>query len=164
MKILKNNGIRNGIQEVAVENIAEGRYGEEAILIAKGQPPVRGKDGWYEFFFRTNIEKKPKILQDGSVDYQNIEWFEMVKEGQKLAFYHEAMDGTDGYDVTGTVIKARKGAEKSVLVGKGFQLDKDKKTYVSAMNGMIQLNDNEMWITNHLVLDEINMATGNISY
>lgn len=164
LKILENSGICKGIQTDAVERIAKGKYGKEAFLIARGQSPERGEDGWYEFFFRTDIQKKPKVLEDGSVDYQNIEWFEMVKEGQKLAFYHEAKEGTDGYDVSGTAIKARKGAEKSILKGKGFRLEQDKKTYTAVMNGMIQLNDDEMWITNHLVLDEINMATGNIKF
>lgn len=164
LKILENSGICKGIQADAVEKIAKGKYGKEAFLIARGQSPEKGEDGWYEFFFRTDIQKKPKILEDGSVDYQNIEWFEMVKEGQKLAFYHEAKEGTDGYDVSGTAIKARRGAEKSILKGKGFRLEQDKKTYTAVMNGMIQLNDDEMWITNHLVLDEINMATGNIKF
>lgn len=164
LKILENSGICKGIQADAVEKIAKGKYGKEAFLIARGQSPEKGEDGWYEFFFRTDIQKKPKVLEDGSVDYQNIEWFEMVKEGQKLAFYHEAKEGTDGYDVSGTAIKARKGAEKSILKGKGFRLEQDKKTYTAVMNGMIQLNDDEMWITNHLVLDEINMATGNIKF
>ncbi len=164
LKILKAGGICKGIQKDIVEKIAQGKYGQEAMLIAKGLEPEKGEDGWYEFFFRTDMEKKPKVLEDGSVDYQNIEWFEMVKEGQKLAFYHEAKEGTDGYDVSGTVIKARRGAEKSVLKGKGFRLEDDKKTYTAAMKGMIQLDDDEMWITNHLVLDEINMATGNIKF
>lgn len=115
LKILENSGICKGIQADAVEKIAKGKYGKEAFLIARGQSPEKGEDGWYEFFFRTDIQKKPKILEDGSVDYQNIEWFEMVKEGQKLAFYHEAKEGTDGYDVSGTAIKARRGAEKSIL-------------------------------------------------
>ena len=164
LKILEQSGICKGIQEEAVEKIISGKYGKESILIAKGQEPEKGEDGWYEFFFRTDLEKKPKVLENGSVDYQNIEWFEMVKEGQKLAFYHEAKEGTDGYDVAGNPIKARKGTEQRVLTGKGFKLEEDKKTYVAIISGMINLDENEMWVTNHLVLDEINMATGNITF
>ena len=164
LNILKDSGVCKGIQKDAVERIVKGKCGTETFLVAKGLEPVKGEDGWYEFFFRTDIKKKPTVLEDGSVDYQNIEWFEMVKEEQKLAFYHEAQEGTDGYDVSGTVVKARKGAEKSVLKGKGFRLEEDKKTYTAVMKGMIQLDDDEMWITNHLVLDEINMATGNIKF
>ena len=42
---------------------------------------------------RTNIDTKPKEQEDGTVDFQNIDWFEMVQAGQKLAYYHEAHFG-----------------------------------------------------------------------
>ena len=62
---------------------------------------------------------------------KNIEGEISIKEAQNLikTYYEtksskdeddEAKEGTDGYDVSGTVIKARRGAEKSVLKGKGF--------------------------------------------
>ncbi len=164
LEILEQNNIRKGILEDGIEKILSGKYIKQAILIAKGQIPYKGEDGWYEFFFRTNIEKKPKLLENGSVDYQNIEWFEMVKEGQKLAFYHEAKAGIDGYDVTGEIVKAQRGFEKKVLSGKGFKLEEDKKTYISMIDGKISLEDNEMSITNHLVLEEVTMATGNVRF
>ncbi|MBQ2803765.1 MAG: DUF342 domain-containing protein [Lachnospiraceae bacterium] len=164
LRVLEENHICKGILEDAVDRIVKGKYGEDAILIAKGQEPEKGEDGWYEFFFRTNVEKKPKVLQDGSVDYQNIEWFEMVKEGQKLAYYHAALEGIDGYTVAGEVIKARKGSEQRVLTGQGFKLEADRKTYIATLDGMIRLEDNEMKVTSHMVLDEVTMATGNIKF
>lgn len=164
MDFLEENNVRTGISEAVVERISNGKYDKKAILIAQGKIPIKGADGWYEYFFRTDVEKKPKVLEDGSVDYRDIEWFEVVKEGQKLAFYHEAEEGTDGYDVSGNIIKARKGIEKRVLRGKGFRLEEDKKTYTAIINGMICLDEDEMSITNHLVLDEINMTTGNIIF
>uniref|UniRef100_UPI0040566C7F DUF342 domain-containing protein n=1 Tax=Acetatifactor sp. TaxID=1872090 RepID=UPI0040566C7F len=161
--ILEQNNICKGIQEDAVAQIVGGEYGKKAILIAKGQIPYKGKDGWYEFFFNTNVERKPKKLKDGSVDYQNIEWFEKVQEGWEIAFYHEAEEGTDGYTVTGEIIKARKGFEQRALRGKGFRVE-GGKTYIATMSGMVQLEDNEINITNHMELDEVTMATGNVRF
>jgi uncharacterized protein (DUF342 family) len=164
MDILNENDIYTGIQEDAVEAIVEGTYGKEPLLIAKGKLPQKGDDGYYEFFFRTEVEKKPKILEDGSVDYQNVEWFETVKKGQRLAYYHRAEEGEDGYNVTGAVLKARKGFEKSILVGKGFELAPDKQTYFALSDGMIKLDGNVMEVSKYLELDEITMATGNIRF
>ena len=164
MTILEENGITKGIDNNVVERIVNGKYGRESMLIAKGRLPVRGEDGRYEFFFRTNLEKKPKVLEDGSVDYQNMDWFEMVHEGQKLAFYYPAKEGVDGYTVKGDILQARKGAEQRILVGKGFRLEDDKRTYVATLEGIIRLDGNEMHISNHMVLDEITMATGNITF
>ncbi len=164
MEILEQNNILYGIQDETVERIVSGKGVRKGMLLAKGEIPHKGEDGWYEFFFRTVINRRPKVLEDGSVDYQNIEWFEMVKEGQKLAVYHEAQDGVDGHNVRGNAIKARRGIEKPILTGKGFQIDKDRKTYYATMEGMITLEDNEMRITNHMLLDEVTMATGNIDF
>lgn len=164
MKFLQENRVKEGISEKAIDCLCNGEYGPNPILIAQGKIPLKGEDGWYEYFFRTDVQKKPKVLSDGTADYKDIEWFEVVKEGQKIAYYHEAKEGTDGYDVLGNVIKGRKGSEKRVLRGKGFRLEEDKKTYIALYNGMIRLQDEELFIVNHLDLDEINMTTGNIFF
>ncbi len=164
LEILEHNFICKGIQQEAIDNIVSGRADRKAVLIAKGEIPRKGEDGWYEFFFRTDLKRGPKILEDGTADYRNIEWFEMVKEGQKLAYYHEAQEGTDGFNVRGQIIKARKGIEQRILTGKGFRMDGDRKTYFAAIDGMITLDNTEMSISNHMVLDEVTTATGDVHF
>ena len=164
LDFLENKGIVKGIREDTLDAISKGKYGTEPILIAQGSMPKKGADGWYEFFFRTNVEKKPRQLADDSVDYQNIEWFETVNEGQKIAFYHEAEAGTDGYLVTGEPLLSRKGTEITRLTGSGFRVDEDKKTYWSVIDGMIKLDGTRIDITKQLILDEITMATGNLTF
>jgi len=164
MAFLKEKKVKSGLSEEVIEQICKGEYGQNPMLIAQGKIPLKGEDGRYEYFFRTDVQKKPKVLEDGSADYKDIEWFEVVKEGQTIAYYHEAKEGTDGYDVLGNVIKGRKGTEKRVLKGKGFRLEEDKKTYTALYNGMIRLEDEEMTVVNHVELDEINMTTGNIFF
>lgn len=164
LEILKQGNVQMGIQEDKVEEIVEGKYGKDPVLIAKGKLPRKGDDGYYEYFFRTDVEKKPKVLKDGSVNYQDVEWFETVKKDQKLAYYHRAKEGVDGYNVMGVEIKARRGFEESMLVGKGFVLAPDKQTYLAAEDGMIKLDGNVLEVTKYLELDEITMATGNIDF
>lgn len=164
LEILEDNGICKGIIDEAVSLIVSGQGYRKAVLVARGLLPDKGKDGWYEYFFNTDTERKPKVLKDGSVDYQNINWFEMVKEGQKLAVYHPAEEGLDGYTVRGAEVKGRKGAEKRILMGQGFVLDEDKVTYRAAIDGMVRLENEELKVTSHLVLDEITLATGNIQF
>lgn len=164
MEILEQNHICFGIRENTIESIVRGIGLKKGMLLAKGEIPRKGEDGWYEFFFRTVTNRKPRILEDGSVDYQNIDWFEMVKEDQLLAVYHEAQEGIDGYNVRGNVIKARKGMEKPILTGKGFRMEKDRKTYYAAMEGMITLEDNDMRISDHMLLDEVTASTGNVNF
>lgn len=160
---LKQEGIVAGIQEEAVDSILEGRAGTmKPVLIARGVAPQNGKDGWYEYLFQIRPERTPKLLPDGSVDYQNIEWFEVVEEEQKVAYYHEAEQGISGFTVTGRVLPAHRGKEQNMLRGHGFHLLADGKTYVSAMNGRIELRGNQLLITKLFIFDEITMATGNV--
>lgn len=164
LNMLKTAGITQGIREEGIKEATEGKAGKRFVLAAEGAVPKNGADGWYEFFFRTDFKKEPKLLPDGSVDYQNSEWFVMVEEGQKLATYHEAEEGTDGYTVTGKVLPARKGREKSVLTGRGFKLSEDKRTYISAVSGKIELHDSRMEISKMLVVPEVTLATGNVNF
>ncbi len=164
LEFLEKSGVRKGLLQEKLTEILKGEHIHKPVLIARGEIPAAGEDGYYEYFFRTQVEKMPRMLEDGSVDYQNIEWFEMVEAGQTLAVYHPAKEGTDGYNVKGDPVKARKGAEKRILTGKGFRLENDKKTYTALQNGMIQLDGSEMRVINHLVLDEVHLATGNVSF
>lgn len=164
VQFLEEKGVTMGLLEDTLNAIVKGKYGKSTVLVAQGSIPRKGADGWYEFFFRTDVEKRPRVLADGSVDYQNIEWFETVSEGQKIAYYHEAEEGQDGFLVTGERLAARKGAEIKRLTGSGFRVDEDKKTYWSAVDGMIKLRGTRIDITKKLILDEITMATGNMEF
>lgn len=163
MSSLKNEGIVMGIDETAVSSILEGKAGgDKPVLIAKGVAPQDGKDGWYEYFFEIKPERTPKLLPDGSVDYQNIEWFEVVEENQKIAFYHDAEQGNVGFTVTGRILPAHRGKEQNMLRGHGFRLSPDGKTYVAAMNGRIELRGNQLLISRLFIFDDITLATGNV--
>ena len=61
---VKDIGIKRGVSRKIVDAILEGHHGTEYILFARGIKPVDGDNGSYEFFFRTNLVKRPKILED----------------------------------------------------------------------------------------------------
>lgn len=69
---------------------------EQDVLVARGVPAVEGQDGFYEYKVNMNLEKKPKILPDGSVDYWSMYSVQSVQKDQVIAIYHPAVQGTDG--------------------------------------------------------------------
>lgn len=161
--ILERNSVRRGYQEDAIRRIAEGKAEDgEVITVAQGQPATDGTDGYYEYFFRTEVARTPKHLADGSVDYQDVEWFEIVQENQKIVEYHNAQSGIPGYTVTGRIVPAHRGKEKRMLHGKGFHLSKDRMRYYSSMTGRIELKGEELVISRLYIYDEVTMATGNV--
>ena len=161
---LEDRGISAGIQNEAIEKILAGITDNEPILIAKGRQPEKGKDGYYEYFFRTEVKHEPKVLEDGSLDYQDIEWFEQVKRGQKLAVYHDCEVGNDGYNVFGLPVPGIKGNQLNILVGQGFYIEPDKHTYVANIDGVITLEDSTMIIMNMLTLSEVTTSLGDVNF
>lgn len=103
---LEQRGIINGIRHEAITDMIRQRRMNEKVLIAEGTPAHAGKNGWFEFFVRLDLPRIPAPLPDGGVDYVNIEAFEMVEEGEKIAVYHPAEKGIDGQNIFGEVMHA----------------------------------------------------------
>lgn len=116
---LQRREIVFGIKHEAIAELIDKKRMNEKVLIAEGVPARKGKDGWFEFFVRLDMPRIPAPLPDGGVDYVNIEAFEMVDEGEKIALYHPAEKGSNGKNIYGETIHADNGMDKKPLRGKG---------------------------------------------
>lgn len=160
---LKKRGIVVGIKRDVIADMVQKRRMNEKILIAEGRPPEDGKDGWYEFFVRLDLPRIPAPLPDGGVDYANIEAFEMVDKGEKIALYHPAEKGIDGQNVFGEVLYANEGAEKKPLKGTGFVIAEDGVTYLSKLNGKFEYRNGRIIISNMIIVREnVTAVTGKL--
>ena len=160
---LERREIVFGIRHEAILDMIEKRRMNEKILIAEGIPAKKGKDGWFEFFVRLDLPRIPAPLPDGGVDYVNIEAFEMVDKGEKLAVYHPAEKGTNGKNIYGKIIHAEKVMEKKPLRGTGFMIAPDGVTYISKLNGKFEYINGRMIISNMLVVHEdVTSVTGKL--
>ena len=160
---LERREIVYGIKKEAIADLIDKRRMNEKILIAEGIPAQRGEDGWFEFFVRLDLPRIPAPLPDGSVDYVNIEAFEMVDEGGKIAVYHRAKKGISGKNIYGESIHAENGTEKKPLRGVGFTIAEDGVTYVSKMNGKFEYTAGRITITNILVVrEDVTAVTGKL--
>lgn len=167
LEALQQNNVRKGIDFQTMDQICEGKSDRDIVVIARGKEPTAGEDGWYEFFFETDLKKNPILLEDGSVDYQNAKWFEMVKAGQKVAYYHVAEPGRPGYKINGEEIPARCGREQRYLTGEGFRLMPDRRTYLAAIDGKIELKGGKVEISGRkgiLVGGEVSAGTEILAY
>ena len=53
--------------------------------IAAGQAPIKGADGFLRYHFdNSNLRPKPKILEDGSVDFKDLSLFRLCERGDIL--------------------------------------------------------------------------------
>ncbi len=160
---LEERGIVVGIKDEAITEMIKKRRMNEKVLIAEGTPAETGKNGWFEFFVRLDLPRIPAPLPDGGVDYVNIEAFEMVDEGEKIAVYHPAQKGKDGQNVFGEVLHANKGLEKKPLKGVGFTIAPDGVTYVSKLSGKLEYVNGRIIISNMVIVrEDVTAVTGKL--
>ena len=123
LQFLSEKGVCVGIQKEAIKGLLDAGIYERDVRVAVGTKPVDGTDGYYEYEFNSDFSKKPKIREDGTVDYWSMNLIEVVREGQEIAKYHPAVEAKAGVDVKGRPVTGKHGRELPPLKGKGFERD-----------------------------------------
>lgn len=164
--LLRESGIVFGIREDTLKQIISEKKYFEQIAVAEGQPVKHGKDGWYEFLFDTNIDTKPKILKDGSVDYGSCGQVPKVDEGQEIVHYHPATGAQDGMDVCGGILVGKNGKDLARLRGKGFVLSDDNLIYTARFTGKATYINDVLSVDKELTIegDVSYTTTGNVTF
>lgn len=164
-QFLKEKGVTYGIIEENLKELLEKQLYNHEIVIAEGNQPQNGVDGYYEYKFNLDFSKKPKIRPDGTVDYWSIKMVETVEEGQVIAIYHKAYQGTDGMNVKGKMILAKRGRDQVPLRGKGFERSEDGNIYTALINGKIEMMNGRITILPvYEVNGDVDLSVGNIDF
>ncbi|MCR5829400.1 MAG: FapA family protein [Lachnospiraceae bacterium] len=162
---LTSHGIKAGIDKELIQQIVINKLYDRRHLIAEGKPAVNGTDGSFKLLFKTEIDNKPKVLEDGSVDYHNIDLYEPVHKGMKIAEYTPSTPGHFGYNITGAVLNCNNGRELSPLKGTGFTISDDKKSYYASLDGKIEFKNDTITVTNVLdISGDIDLTTGDVVF
>lgn len=159
MRYLQLNNVVAGINESHVAAMCKKQIYEREVKVASSVKGDPGREGYFEFFFNTE-KPKPKINKDGTVDYRSMSLVQNVTEGDKLAVYHPAVQGTSGRDVTGAFEKANAYRELRPLMGKGISNENDPNEYYATMSGKIEY-DKE---SNKLSVVEVYEVQGGCDY
>ena len=163
-KFLDMSKIVFGIDQNVIKEMVEEKDPTKKYLVATGQESVDGVNGYYEFFFNTQVKNEPKILKDGTADLTDLMAIQQVKVGDKIALYHRATRGIDGHDVYGNFKKAQNGKEIPILKGTGFMVLSDKVTYVATYTGAISMQDEKVLVQKLMVVPEVKITDKRIKY
>ena len=139
LQYLHSHKVVAGINESHVAAMCKKKIYEREVKIAESEKGDPGSPGRYEFFFNTE-KPKPEIRKDGSVDYRSMSLVQNVTEGDLLAKYHPAVQGTSGRDVTGAFEKANIYKEMRPLTGKGISNESNPNEYYATKSGKIEFD------------------------
>lgn len=159
-ELLMEEGVMDGYLEHRLKAMAKKGVYQREILVARGKPVIEGEDGHFELFFTPDeVMKSPTIRPDGSVDYTSVTMLQSVKAGDKLAVYHSAVAGEDGYNVLGRTLKCKVVKELRPLRGRSVRKDGDE--YFATNAGKIELKNGQIDIRSvHEIPGDVNTSNG----
>ncbi|MGE5587685.1 MAG: flagellar assembly protein A [Clostridia bacterium] len=131
---LESRGVVVGICAQAVEEAVLAADGLGRV-VAKGIPPLEGKDGFVEHL--VELEPVPVVWEEGEsrVDYWERYRFPFVRAGEVLSVLHPPIRGTPGRAVTGETIPPREVREAVLRAGEGAELCGDGTKVVASRDG-----------------------------
>ena len=162
---LNINNIKYGISEKIIDVFLTARQYCLNIPIAKGKKPVLAKDTVIDYCFDTKPLSKPKVLEDGSVDFHELNLFSPVTKGQVLARLIPHTMGEPGYNVFGEEISPNKPKVKVLKHGRNITLSDDKTFITSNVDGNVTLTDDTVFVSDtYNVAADVDTSTGDIEY
>ena len=162
---LERLDIKYGISDKIIAAYMKGRQFCRDIPIAKGKAVVYGKDAVVTYNFNTNPIAKPKLLDDGSVDFHQLSLFTSVKAGDLLATLTPEVPGEAGIDIFGNKINPPSVKKKILKFGKNIKITDDKLKIYSEVDGDVKLEGDTVFVSNtYSVPANVDPSTGDIKY
>jgi uncharacterized protein len=151
---LERSGIVLGVLDKAIESCLTDKVFNTPIVVAKGQPPVKGENSSFSWNFDTLNNHSPKEDKEGRIDYKDINFIQNAQEGMILGTRTPAGQGEPGHTVTGKDVPAVVGRDVPFRSGANTKTSDDGNSLLAAANGVIVFRDGEV-----SVRDVMNIAT-----
>lgn len=162
---LKDKKVTDGIIDSAIRRHLENPEYCKNIIIAKGVAPVNGHDAEIQYKFNVDRKAKPRLNEDGTVDFHQLDNINHVKKGDVLAVLIPEDPGIPGEDVCGNKIAPVKIKRYTLKHGKNIELSEDGFTMYSCVDGHVFLEGDRVFVSdNYEVPADVDNSTGDIEY
>lgn len=162
---LKALKITNGIvYEALKKHELEPEYCKN-VIVAIGTKPIQGHNASIEYKFQTDRKAKPRLNDDGTVDFHHLDNISHVSKGDVLAVLTKEDLGTPGKDIYGTDVRPAR-VERMVLKhGKNIELTEDGTQLISLVDGHVTLEGDRVFVSdNYMVPADVDNSTGDIEF
>lgn len=157
-------GVKAGFDDEAInEFVSKREYGKTYIL-AKGVLPRNGSDGYIEYTFNVDLKPRPKMNDDGTVDFHTLENINHINKGDVLAILHPEDRGDEGIDVLGRKVMPNKVKKVIFRYGRNIVISDDGLNLISMVSGHVTLEGDKVFVSNVLELVDVDNSTGDVNY
>lgn len=166
--LLKKRGIKFGIIEdkLIKQFLKDATDPEKELIIAKGRPPVAGKDALIKYYFNAQQKSPGIVTEDGTINFRDRGDISFVKKGELLAEKIPLIKGKPGCNIFGKFIPADDVQDCSLKWNKGITLSKDNLKLFSTIEGRPTIDaQGKVCILKELsIKGDVNFETGNINF
>ncbi|MCR4895499.1 MAG: FapA family protein [Lachnospiraceae bacterium] len=157
--------IRFGLQDKIIDqHFNSAGYYCFNLPIAVGKPPRHGTDARIEYYFDTNVDAKPDVKEDGTVDFFSLNLVRPCSKGQVLARIIPADEGEYGMNLQGNRLKPREVKRARLEHGANITLSEDRLSLISNVDGHVTLVGGQVFVSNVYEVENVGTATGNIDF
>ncbi|MDN5330920.1 MAG: uncharacterized protein PWP45_145 [Tepidanaerobacteraceae bacterium] len=165
LKELNKSGVVFGIDTDKINEMLKKGIYNTPVEIARGIEPKEGKDGEIVYRVEINKELKPKITEDGRVDFHDLGFITNVEKGQLLAEIIPPEKGSPGKTVTGKVLPAKDGKPVRLRQGKNVVLSDDGKFLYSTIDGHPVIGEDRISVLPVMeIKGDVGPSTGDIDF
>lgn len=164
-KDLEYHKVKYGITEDKIqEHMTEPEYFRN-IILAMGTAPVQGHDGKINYRFNTDKKARPKLNEDGTVDFHKLNNISHVRKGDVLAVITPADKGTPGCNVFGVELRPDKVVKVNFNKGNNLAVSEDGLQLISMVDGYATLEGDKIFVSDvYDVPADVDNSTGDIEF
>lgn len=161
---LELRGIKCGILTDAIEGFFKRKEYCQEVLVAEGKAVVQGKNAYIEYKFNTDKKAKPTLNEDGSVDFFHLNILNHCDKGDVLAVLHPEEPGVPGENLFGEKVQPAEVRKETLKFGHNIELSEDRTMLIAQVDGHVELVQGTVFVSDELVVENVDTATGNIDY
>lgn len=167
-KRLEKSGIVYGVRLSVLSEMASSlsTSGEviKNVVVASGKPAFDGNNARLELVINTVSSSIGKQNTDGTIDYKQKESIITVKEGQIIAYYHDATEGISGKKVDGSSISAKQGKNLNISTV-NVTFDKEQNLFKADIDGQLSVKDTALSVNSVRNIDtDVDMEVGCVDF
>lgn len=164
---LKAAGVVEGVKSEVVEAAVATQNVGGRVLIASGRAPVNGNDGYVDYRFSVQgPDLRPLELENGRVDFRNLQTVQTATAGQVLAVRVPPTSGIPGVTVTGRPLPAKAGRDVRLPKGKNTDASPDNPDELVALitGQVVMLGGKVSVLPVYEVRGDVDFSTGNVDF
>jgi len=168
MSALRQEGVRVGVDLKILPEIVAATEDRE-FIIARGQPPLAGRDAEAVILFEQNDRTEREVRPDSTVDHRSRFDYHSVREGQVLVRKVPRVMGQDGASVRGETIFAKEPADMDLIAGDGVRLHEESLRLIAVSSGRPMVKKRQRGLRVDIrpdmtVAGDVDLRSGNVSF